>query len=163
MDSFEFLIKNNMEILRTLFHINENNLNIIDDKRRIIRKDVKIERIYQALPIIKDLVDEIFKDFLVIETKIKEIYYDDKNEFIYKIKFNNPKISNYKFYIKLSLKDENKINCDINYINKKNENDILFTLILNIIVNYYKSEFIENDLKKLIKKLTNNYFDLFVN
>lgn len=163
MNSFEILIKNNMEILTTLFHINENNLNIIDDKKRIIRKDIKIERIYQALPIIKDLVDEIFKDFLVIETKIKEIYYDDKNEFIYKIKFNNPKISNYKFYIKLSLKDENKINCDINYINKKNENDILFNLILNIIVNYYKSEFIENDLKKLIKRLTNNYFDLLVN
>jgi hypothetical protein len=162
MTSFEFLIKDNFEILKTLFHINENNLVVLDDKKRIIVKDIYMSRIYESLPMIKELLDEIFKDLLIIKTEIKEVFNKDNNEFIYTVKFNNSKINNYKAFIKLTLKDKNKINVSINYINKNEDSNIIDNIIINVIINYYKSEFLEKDLKKLINNLNHDSFELFI-
>jgi hypothetical protein len=160
MTSFEYLIKNNFEILRTLFHINESNLSILNDKKRIIRKDIYISRIYETLPMIKGLLDEILKDLLLIKTEIKEVFNENKNEFIYTIKFNNSRINNYKVFMKLTLKTENKINGSIYFINKNKDINIIDNIIINIILNYYKSEFLEKDLKKLIDNLSHHSFEL---
>jgi len=162
MTSFEFLIKDNFEILKTLFHINENNLVVLDDKKRIIVKDIYMSRTYESLPMIKELLDEIFKDLLIIKTEIKEVFNKDNNEFIYKIKFNNSKINNYKVFMKLTLKDKNKINVSINYINKNEDSNIIDNIIINVILNYYKSEFLEKDLKKLVNNLNHDSFELLI-
>ena len=134
MTSFEYLIKDNFEILKTLFHINESNLIVLNDKKRIIRKDIYISRIYETLPMIKGLLDEILKDLLLIKTEIKEIFNENKNEFIYKIKFNNSRINNYKVFMKLTLKTENKINGSIYFINKNKDINIIDNIIINIII-----------------------------
>ncbi len=160
MTSFEYLIKDNFEILRTLFHINESNLIVLNDKKRIIRKDIYISRIYETLPMIKGLLDEILKDLLLIKTEIKEVFNEDKNEFIYTIKFNNSRINNYKVFMKLTLKTKNKINGSIYFINKNKDINIIDNIIINIILNYYKSEFLEKDLKKLIDNLSHHSFEL---
>lgn len=162
MSSFELLIKNNFEILKTLFHINESNLTILDDKKRIIVKDIYMSRLYESLPMIKELLDEIFKDLLIIKTEIKEVFNKDNNEFIYTVKFNNSKINNYKVFMKLTLKDKNKINVSINYINKNEDSNIIDNIIINVILNYYKSEFLEKDLKNLINNLNQDSFDLLI-
>jgi len=150
MTSFEFLIKNNFEIIKTLFNINETNIIVFDDKKRIIRKDIYTSRIYETIPNIKWFLDEIFKDILLIKTEIKEVFNKDKNEFIYKIKFCNERINNYKVFIKLILKNKNKINGSIYYINKNKNINLIDDIIINIIINYYKSEFLENNLKKIL-------------
>jgi len=150
MTSFEFLIKNNFEIIKTLFHINETNIIVFDDKKRIIKKDIYTSRIYETIPNIKWFLDEIFKDILLIKTEIKEVFDKDKNEFIYKIKFGNQRIDNYKVFIKLILKNKNKINGSIYYINKNKNINLIDDIIINIIINYYKSEFLENNLKKIL-------------
>ena len=160
MTSFEYLIKDNFEILRTLFHINESNLIVLNDKKRVIRKDIYISRIYETLPMIKGLLDEIFKDLLLIKTEIKEVFNENKNEFIYTIKFNNSRINNYKVYMKLTLKTKNKINGSIYFINKNKDINIIDNIIINIILNYYKLEFLEKDLKKLIDNLSHHSFEL---
>lgn len=162
MTSFEYLIKNNFEILRTLFHINESNLIVLNDKKRLIRKDIYISRIYETLPMIKGLLDEILKDLLLIKTEIKEVFNEDKNEFIYTIKFNNSRINNYKVFMKLTLKTENKINGSIYFINKNKDINIIDNIIINIILNYYKSEFLEKALKKLIDNLSHHSFELLI-
>ena len=162
MTSFEYLIKNNFEILRTLFHINESNLIVLNDKKRIIRKDIYISRIYETLPMIKGLLDEILKDLLLIKTEIKEVFNEDKNEFIYTIKFNNSRINNYKVFMKLTLKTKNKINGSIYFINKNKDINIIDNIIINIILNYYKTEFLEKDLKKLIHNLSDHSFELIL-
>lgn len=162
MTSFEYLIKDNFEILKTLFHINESNLIVLNDKKRIIRKDIYISRIYETLPMIKGLLDEILKDLLLIKTEIKEIFNENKNEFIYKIKFNNSRINNYKVFMKLTLKTENKINGSIYFINKNKDINIIDNIIINIILNYYKTEFLEKDLKKLIHNLSDHSFELLI-
>ena len=162
MTSFEYLIKDNFDILRTMFHINESNLTILNDKKRIIRKDIYISRLYESLPMIKELLDEIFKDLLLIETKIKEVFNENKNEFTYKIKFNNSKINNYKVFIKLTLKNKNKIYASVHFINKYTDINIFDNIIINIILNSYKSEFLEKDLKKLIHNLSHHSYELFI-
>ena len=78
MTSFEYLIKDNFEILKTLFHINESNLIVLNDKKRIIRKDIYISRIYETLPMIKGLLDEILKDLLLIKTEINPLLYSTR-------------------------------------------------------------------------------------
>lgn len=162
MTSFEYLIKDNFEILRTLFHINETNLIVLNDKKRIIKKDIYISRIYETLPMIKGLLDEILKDLLLIKTEIKEVFNKDNNEFIYTIKFNNSRINNYKVFMKLTLKTKSKINGSIYFINKNKDVNIIDNIIINIILNYYKSEFLEKDLKKLIHNLSNDSFELLI-
>lgn len=154
MNSFENLIKNNFEIIKTLFHINENNINSIDDRKRLIRKDVYISRIFDSIPILKGLLEELLKDYLLIETKIKEVFNDKTDEFIYKVKFNNPKISNYRVYLKLN-RNNDIINVSINIINKNTENfnfNPTDELIFQLIINYYKDNFLEKDLKKVLSK-----------
>jgi len=160
MTSFEYLIKDNFDILRTMFHINESNLTILNDKKRIIRKDIYISRIYETIPIIKGFLDEIFKDLLLIKTEIKEVFNEDKNEFTYKIKFNNYLKNNYKVFMKLTLKNKNKINVSIYFINKNKDVNIIDNIIINSILHYYKSEFLEKDLKTLIHNLSHHSFEL---
>ena len=72
--SFEYFIKNNFNILNILFHINENNITIVNNNTRIIKKDIYISNIFNSLPILKTLLEDILKEFILIETKIKESY-----------------------------------------------------------------------------------------
>jgi len=163
--NFEFFIKNNFSILKTLFHINEDNLYVIDDNTRIIKKKIYISNIFNSIPILKGLLEEILKDLLLIETKITEKYNNINNEFLYKIKFYNSKISHIRVYLKLNVDNINTniINISINITRKNNTfntDTITEDIISNIIVNYYKSNFIENDLKTLFKTINHHSFEL---
>ena len=163
--NFEFFIKNNFSILKTLFHINEDNLYVIDNNTRIIKKKIYISNIFNSIPILKGLLEEILKDLLLIETKITEKYNNINNEFLYKIKFYNSKISHIRVYLKLNVDNINTniINISINITRKNNTfntDTITEDIISNIIVNYYKSNFIENDLKTLFKTINHHSFEL---
>jgi hypothetical protein len=160
--SFEYFIKNNFDILNILFHINENNLTIINNNIRIIKKDIYISNIFNSLPILKTLLEDILNEFILIETKIKESYNQNNNEFIYKIKFYNPKISHIKAFIKLK-EINNKINISIDIINNNNciiSNKLTEDIIGNIIINYYKANFIEKDLKTFLENTNHHSFEL---
>jgi|694.fasta_scaffold00862_6 hypothetical protein len=160
--SFEYFIKNNFDILNILFHINENNLTIINNNTRIIKKDIYISNIFNSLPILKTLLEDILNEFILIETKIKESYNQNNNEFIYKIKFYNPKISHIKAFIKLK-EINNKINISIDIINNNNciiSNKLTEDIIGNIIINYYKANFIEKDLKTFLENTNHHSFEL---
>ena len=163
--NFEFFIKNNFSILKTLFHINEDNLYVIDDNTRIIKKKIYISNIFNSIPILKGLLEEILKDLLLIETKITETFNKNNNEYLYKIKFYNSKISHIRVYLKLNVDNINTniINISINITRKNNTfntDTITEDIISNIIVNYYKSNFIENDLKTLFKTINHHSFEL---
>lgn len=160
--SFEYFIKNNFNILNILFHVNENNLTIINDNTRIIKKDIYVSNIFDSLPILQSLLDDILKEFILIETKIKESFNQNNNEFIYKIKFYNPKISHIKAFIKLK-EINNKINISLDITNSNNNlisNKITEDIIGNIIINYYKANFIEKDLKNFLQNTNHHSFEL---
>jgi len=160
--SFEYFIKNNFNILNILFHINENNITIVNNNTRIIKKDIYISNIFNSLPILKTLLEDILKEFILIETKIKESYNENNNEFIYKIKFYNPKISHIKAFIKLK-EINNIINISIDINNNNNciiSNKITEDIIGNIIINYYKANFIEKDLKTFLENTNHHSFEL---
>jgi hypothetical protein len=143
--NIESFIKNNFCILKTLFHINEDNLIVINNNKRIIKRNIYISNIFNSIPVLKGFLEEILKDLLLIETKITEKF-NDNNEFLYKIKFYNAKISHIRVYIKLYQDNINTniINISIN-IKKINNNfnpsDITEDIISNIILNYYKANF----------------------
>jgi hypothetical protein len=163
--NFEYFIKNNFCILKTLFHINENNLIVIDDTTRIIKRNIYISHLFNSIPILKGFLEEILKDLLLIESKITEKFNCNNNEFLYNIKFYNSKISNLRVYLKLYQDNINTniINISINIMRKNNNfntDTITEDIIGNIIINYYKSNFIENDLKTLFKKINHHSFEL---
>jgi len=163
--NIESFIKNNFCILKTLFHINEDNLIVINNNKRIIKRNIYISNIFNSIPVLKGFLEEILKDLLLIETKITEKFNDNNNEFLYKIKFYNAKISHIRVYIKLYQDNINTniINISIN-IKKINNNfnpsDITEDIISNIILNYYKANFIEIDLINLFKSINHHSFEL---
>ena len=158
--SFEYFIKNNFNILNILFHINENNI-IIHNNTRIIKKDIYISNIFNSLPILKTLLEDILNEFILIETKIKKLYNENNNEFIYKIKFYNPKISHIRAFIKLKeINNKINISLDINNNNSSISNKITEDIIGNIIINYYKANFIEKDLKTFLENTNHHSFEL---
>jgi len=62
--------------------------------------------------------------------------------------------------MKLTLKTKNKINGSIYFINKNKDINMIDNIIIKIILNYYKSEFLEKALKKLIDNLSHHSFEL---
>jgi len=154
MTSFEFLIKNNIEFIKTLFHIYENNVFIIDNNNKVIKKEIYISNIFDSIPIVKDILQDIFKEFIIIESIINEFYDTQNNQFIYKIKFNNKNINNYRVFIILAQDSiyKNKINFSIKLHNKDKNPNISNDMIIHIIINWYKANFIEKDLKTLFNK-----------
>jgi len=160
-NNFELFIKNNFEILATIFHINENQIKTMDDNTRIIKRNIEIMNITKHIPILKNILEELFKDFLIIDIYIKEFFYN--NEFIYKIKFNIENLKDIRAYLKLT-NFKNNINVSLSF-NKKNKNNfdldnITEEIVFQAISNYYKATFLENDLKPLIRKLSHHSFEL---
>jgi len=173
-DNFELLIKNNFSILKTLFHVNENSLHIIDNNTRIIKRNFQISRLFDCIPFLKTILEDIFKNYMIIDLSITEKFNKLNNEFIYKLKLYKDDLKNIRGYLKLSLDNfnKNKINVSMYYKKKSNNNNniinIDFNNINNIteeiifqsISNYYKSTFLENDLKPLIKNISHHFFEL---
>jgi hypothetical protein len=161
--NFELFIKNNFEIISTIFHIKENEIKTIDNKTRLIKRDLEIIRLFDNIPILKTMLEDFLKDYVIIELYITEKFNDTNNEFIYKIKFNKENLKNIRAFIKLS-QDKNNINVSLSF-KKKNKNNFDFDniteeIVFQAISNYYKATFLENDLKPLIKKLSHHSFAL---
>jgi len=168
-NNFELFIKQNFLIISTLFHINENAVQIIDDKTRIIKRNFKINRLFEHIPILKTILEDFFKDYMIIGITIKEEFIDNNNQYIYKINCNKDDLKHFNGYLKLTQdnNNKNKINASISFDKTNNnifdfENINILTeeLIFQSISNFYKSTFLENDLKPLIKKLSHHFFEL---
>ena len=176
---FKAFIRNNPTIITTLFHVNENNINKINNDMRIINKCYKTSKLFSFIPVLKDMLQDILKDVEGLELKITEKY-DEKNlQFIYEVKLCENKLFDnitnlYKFsYFILLSQDKinkNKINATVS-INKNNiEDDInpLNRIIIMLMVNYFENEQVdyykkvvfENQLKPLIDNISHHSFEL---
>jgi hypothetical protein len=174
--NFKDFIRTNNSIIKTLFHIDDNSINIIDDNTRIITKNYRTAKIFLFMPLLKDILEEILKDVSTIKLIITETYDKSKKTFNYEIKLAENKlfenITNlYKFRYYLYLTENNKkINAslkaecndadnDINPLNK-----IIIMIMLNYFENehpsYYKKVVLKDELKPLIEKLSHHSFEL---
>lgn len=170
------IIKSNPIVIETLFHLNKYEINIINEKKRIIIKSSSLNDIYEYLPILKDLFNDLFKYNNDISYLITEIF--ENNCIIYEIKLNNHPIFenfnyiyNFSFYINLSLdkSNKNKINIQLK-TNKINIDDInpLNQTIIHIITNYLendhikyiKKDILEKELKPLLSNINPHSFEL---
>ena len=70
--SFKDFIKNNNSIIKTLFHVDDSNIKVIDDDSREIIKNYRTAKIFMFMPLLKDLLNEILKDVPVVQLKIIE-------------------------------------------------------------------------------------------
>lgn len=154
-NNIESLIKNNFSILTALFHITENSVKVINDKKRIFTKDIYTNRILESIPNLNFLFKE--NDLKIISLKIKEIYNENKQEFSYKIKINHNNYKNIDLFIKLT-QDKNNINASIHFDNFYN--NITYDIIFAIMSNYYKVVYLEQTLKPLISDISHHSFVL---
>lgn len=142
-DNFELFIKNNFSIIETLFNINENNIKIIDNDNRLITKTYNLNKLYKYLPILELFIPDL--NNIKSKINIHEIYNKYNNTFTYKINFD---IIETDAYIFLS-QNKNKINISIE-TNKKDD------FIYNLIIEFYKINHLENQLKPLISNLSHH-------
>ena len=171
--SFKDFIKNNNSIIKTLFHVDDSNIIVINDDSREIIKNYRTTKIFMFMPLLKDLLNEILKDVPVVQLKIIETY-DKKNkqfnylisimenklfenitslyEFQYLIHLNLDKNDYKKINVSLSM-NKNKIDDDCNPLNK-----IIIMIMLNYFENehpsYYKRVVLEEQLKPLIAEIS---------
>ncbi len=176
-NNFKDFIRNNNSIVKTLFHIDDSNINVIDNNTRIMTKHYKISKMFMFIPVLKDMLTEILKDISFIQLDIKETFDKNKNEFTYEITLaENPlfqSITNlykFKYYISLNNNNKNIINSSI-YYNKNNIEDeinpvnkIIIMIMLNYLENehpsYYKKVVLEDQLKPLISNISHHSFVL---
>jgi hypothetical protein len=171
------LILSNSIIIETLFHLNNNyQINIINQTKRTIVKSCPLYHIYDYIPILKDLFNDIYNENNNLSYLITETF--ENNSIIYEIKINNhPLFDNYnyiykfRFYIYLSIDDNNKnkinIHLKTNKINIDDPNPINHTII-NIItnyiendhINYIKKDILEKELKPLLSSINPHFFEL---
>ena len=161
-NNFELLIKNNFSIIKTLFCITESSVKIVDENTRIFRKDFRMERLFQYIPVLKGPFEDVFPSLKVIPLIIKEKFEAGKLQFIYKLKFMEETIKNFKVIIKLICNpNNNQIYAYVDLKKKNNSNNFIIDEIAPpIIINYYKIAFLENELKPLISKLSHHFFAL---
>jgi hypothetical protein len=171
------LILSNSTIIETLFHLNNNyQINNINQTKRTIIKFCSLYQIYNYIPIIKDLLNDIYNNDNVVSYLITETF--ENKSIIYEIKINNhPLFDNYnyiykfRFFIYLSIdnNNKNKINIQLktNNINIDDPNPInhtIFHIISNYIendhINYIKKDILEKELKPLLSSISPHFFEL---
>jgi len=167
--SLKNLFYNNSIIVKTLFHINDSCIKVIDDKTRLITKNYKTSKLFLFMPLLKELLEELIKDINTIKLLITETFDSKLNGFTYEIKLaenklfeNITNLYNFKYYIHLNLDkinnkkinshlsmDKNNIYDDFNPVN-----NIIIMIILNYFENehpnYYKKVVLEDQLKPLL-------------
>ena len=174
--NFKDFIRNNNIIIKTLFHIDDNCIKVIDNKTRIIIKNYKTSKMFIFMPLLKDLLEELLKDVNTIQIIITETYNKSLNTFNYEIKLaenklfeNITNLYKFRYYIHLnenngkinaSLKSEkNNADDDINPLNK-----IIIMIMLNYFENehpdYYKKIVLKDQLEPLITNISHHSFVL---
>ena len=150
-NNFEFFIKNNFAITKTMFHVDEDNMKVIDNCNRIIVKKYNLNRLYDYIPIVKPFIDELLKDLTDFNIIINENYNKNNKTFTYHITFDinidNIKDINAFVFLSQDKTDKNKINISLS-TNKDHE----FACIM--MTNHYKNNHLENELKPLIANLS---------
>jgi len=176
---FKDFIKNNNSIIKTLFHVDDNNIRIINDNKREIIKNYRTAKIFMFMPLLKDLLFEILKDISVIQLIITETFDNNNNLFNYEIKLaknklfeNITNLYRFRYYINLYQDkiDKSKINSDLsiqkNDVDDDNNpiNKIIIMIMLNYFENehsnYYKKVVLEDQLKPLIDDISHHSFVL---
>jgi len=170
------IIKSNPIIIETLFHLKKYEINIINEKKRTIIKSCPLNHIYEFLPILKELFNELFKYDNDISYLITEIF--ENNSIIYEIKLNNHPIFenynyiyNFRFYINLfnDKSNKNKINIQLstNNIDIFDPNPLNQTIIYIITkylendhIDYIKNNILEKELKPLLSNINHHSFEL---
>jgi len=156
-NNFNFFIKNNFSIIQTMFHIKEKDVKIIDNYNRTIIKNYNIDRLFIYIPIIKTCVEELLKDLKDFNIIINETYNDAIKTFTYRIFF-DIEIDNLKdveafIFLSQDKNDNRKINVSVS-TNKDSE------LVSIFIMNHYKNNHLENELKPLIANLSRHSLEL---
>ena len=179
MSSFKEFIRNNICIIKTLFHVNDDGIRIIDNNSREIIKNYRTAKLFRFLPILKDILEEILKDVSTIKLIIIETFNNSNNSFDYEIKVaenklfeNITNIYKFRYYIHLVLDktDKTKINSYLT-MNKNNVDDdfnpinkVIIMIMLNYFENehpnYYKKVILEDKLKPLISNISHHSFEL---
>jgi len=176
--SFKDFIRNNNSIIRTLFHVDDSNIKIINDNYREIIKNYRTAKIFMFMPLLKDLLNEILKDVPIVQLKIIENYDKKNDQFNYTITIMENKlfeniISLYEFQYLLHLyfdKNNKKINVSLSMNKNKIEDDcnplnkIIIMIMLNYFENehptYYKQVVLEKQLKPLITDISHHSLEL---
>lgn len=173
MTVFKDFIRNNNSIIRTLFHVDDNSIKVIDNNTREIIKNYRTAKIFMFMPLLKDILNEILKDIPTIQLKIIESYDKKNNQFNYHIKLcenklfeNITNIYRFDYYIHLNedKNDKSKINVTLS-MNKNNiedENNPLNKIIIMIMLNYFENEHpsyykkvvLQEQLKPLIDEIS---------
>lgn len=174
--NFKDFIKNNNSIIKTLFHVNDDNIKVIDDNKREITKNYRTAKMFMFMPLLKDLLYELLKDIHTIQLIITETFDKKANQFNYEIRLAENKlfesITNlyrFRYYIHLS-ENKSKINSSLS-INKNDVEDdmnpvnkIIIMIMLNYFENehgsYYKRVVLEEKLKPLIADISHRSFEL---
>jgi len=173
---------NNNSIIKTLFHVSENDIKKINNNSREIIKNYRTAKIFMFMPLLKEILEELLKDISSIKLIIIETYDSNNNTFNYEIKLAENKLfenitSLYKFryYIHISqdMNDKTKINTSLSLNKNDIEDDynplnkIIIMIMLNYFENehpsYYKKVVLEEQLKPLITNISNNSFKLNIN
>ena len=177
--NFKNFIRNNNSIVKTLFHVDDNNIKVMDDNTRLITKYYKTSKMFIFIPVLKDMLTEILKDISFIQLDIKETFDKNKNQFTYQISLaENPlfdsitNIYKFKYFITLNIdsNNKNKINSSIYYDKNNVEDDInpvnkiIIMIMLNYFENehpsYYKKIVLEEQVKPLIANISPHSFVL---
>lgn len=150
-NNFELFIKNNFSITKTMFHVNETDIEVIDSYTRVITKNYNLNRLYNYIPIVQPIIEEILKDLTDFKIIINENYNNSNKTFTYHITFD---IDNFKdiyafVFLSQDRNDKNKINISVN-TNKDHE------LACILMTNHYKNNHLENQLKPLIANLSHH-------
>lgn len=151
MSSFKDFILSNNSIIKTLFHVDDDCIKIIDNNTREIVKNYRTSKIFTFMPLLKDLLNEILKDISTIQMKIIESYDKKTNQFNYKIQLSENKLfenitSLYRFQYFIHLNqdknDKSKINVflSMNKNNIEDDNNPLNKIIIMIMLNYFENE-----------------------
>ena len=177
--NFKDFIRNNKSIIRTLFHVDDDCIKVIDDNKREIVKNYRTAKMFLFMPLLKDLLFELLKDVPTIQLIINETFDKKLNQFNYEIRLAENKlfesITNlyrFRYYIHLSQDktdkskinsylsmDKNDVEDDMNPINK-----IIIMIMLNYFENehmgYYKRVVLDDKLKPLITDISHRSFEL---
>lgn len=172
MTKFKDFIRNNNEIIKTLFHIDDNSITIIDKNTREFIKNYKTTKIFIFMPLLKDILNEILKDISTIQLKIIEKFDKNNNQFNYKIFLNENKLFDnitnlYRFNYLIHLNENNSIinvSLSMNKNNIEDDNNPLNKIIIMIMLNYFENEHpsyykrvvLEKQLKPLITNLSHH-------
>ena len=174
--NFKDFIRNNNSIVKTLFHVNDDSIVVINDNTRIITKNYRTAKIFMFMPLLKEILEELLKDVSTIQMIITETFDKSKKTFNYEIKLAENKlfenITNlYKFSYYVHLTENNKkINASLS--SEKNNadddmnplNKIIIMIMLNYFENehpsYYKKVVLKEQLEPLITEISHRSFEL---